>query len=92
MLCTSSFKETLLSKTYKPNPNTSIEEEVFGATDNPSPLLQIVEQEIAMNVSGNVSIVIDRYKDISALRSVLKVTDSVHLYMISRSILIYMNK
>ncbi|XP_061198096.1 uncharacterized protein LOC133206181 [Saccostrea echinata] len=68
-----SIFQTLLAKTYKPNPNTSIEEEVFGATDNPSPLLQIVEQEIAMNVSGNVSVVIDRYKDISALRSVLKV-------------------
>lgn len=46
---------------------------MFGATENPSPLLQIVEQEIAMNVSGNVSIVIDHYKDISALRSILKV-------------------
>jgi hypothetical protein len=52
----------------------SIEETVFDGHDNPSPLLEIVEQQIAKQAKGNVTVYIENIRDISALRNVLKVS------------------
>ena len=49
------------------------EDLIFGGGDNPSPLLEIVEQELAWRAIGNVDVFIDGLRDISALRNVLKV-------------------
>ena len=59
---------------YKPDANSSIEETVFDGHDNPSPLLEIVEQQIAKQAKGNVTVYIENIRDISALRNVLKVS------------------
>jgi len=59
---------------YKPDVNSSIEETVFDGHDNPSPLLEIVEQQIAKQAKGNVTVYIENIRDISALRNVLKVS------------------
>ncbi|CAG2238126.1 unnamed protein product [Mytilus edulis] len=68
----SMFQSTINSK-YKPEPNNSIEEALFDGHDNPSPLLEIVEQFVAKQAAGNVSVYIESIRDISALRNILKV-------------------
>ena len=64
----------LITATYK---RDNTEELVFGGADNPSPLLEIVEQELAWRAVGNVDVFIDGLRDISALRNVLKVTNNL---------------
>ena len=60
----------LITATYKKD-NT--DELIFGGADNPTPLLEIVEQELAWRAEGKVDVFIDGLRDISALRNVLKV-------------------
>ena len=60
----------LITATYK---RDNTEELIFGGADNPSPLLEIVEQELAWRAEGKVDVFIDGLRDISALRNVLKV-------------------
>ena len=49
-----------------------VPESVFGV-DNPSPLFDILEQELAYRAEGHVDVFIDGTKDIAALSNVLKV-------------------
>lgn len=65
-------EETLTTK-YKPDSSLTNEELVYDPMDNPSPLLNILEQEMAMRVSGNVSVYIENNGDISRLNQILKV-------------------
>lgn len=65
-------EETLTTK-YKPDSSQTNEELVYDPMDNPSPLLNILEQEMAMRVSGNVSVYIENNGDISRLNQILKV-------------------
>lgn len=65
-------EETLTTK-YKPDSFQTNEELVYDPMDNPSPLLNILEQEMAMRVSGNVSVYIENNGDISRLNQILKV-------------------
>ena len=60
----------LITATYQ---RGSTEELIFGGADNPSPLLEIVEQELAWRAEGKVDVFIDGPRDVSALRNVLKV-------------------
>ena len=60
----------LITATYK---HENADELLFGGADNPSPLLEIVEQELAWRAEGNVDVYIENAKDISALRNVIKV-------------------
>ena len=61
----------LLTATYF---RDKTKELLFGGSDNPSPLLEIVEQELAWRAEGKVDVFIDGTRDISALRDVLKVS------------------
>ena len=54
------------------------EEFLFGISNNPTPLLEIVEQEFAWRAEGEVNVFIDGENDISALRNSLKV---MHHYL-----------
>lgn len=65
-------EETLTTK-YKPDSSQTNEELVYDPMDNPSPLLNILEQEMAIRVSGNVSVYIENNGDISRLNQILKV-------------------
>lgn len=49
------------------------EELLFGGADNPSPLLEIVEQELAWRAEGKVDVYIETAKDINALRNTIKI-------------------
>lgn len=60
----------LITATYK---HENAEELLFGGADNPSPLLEIVEQELAWRAEGKVDVYIETAKDINALRNVIKV-------------------
>lgn len=60
----------LITATYSKD-NTI--EQLFGGADNPSPLLEIVEQELAWRAEGNVDVYIENAKDVNALRNVLKI-------------------
>lgn len=66
------LQETLTTK-YKPDSSQTNEELVYDPMDNPSPLLNILEQEMAMRVSGNVSVYIENNGDISRLNQILKI-------------------
>ncbi|XP_056020825.1 uncharacterized protein LOC125651534 isoform X3 [Ostrea edulis] len=66
------LQEALATK-YKPDPGKTNEELVYDPMDNPSPLLDLLEQEMAMRVSGNVSIYIERNGDISKLNHIIKI-------------------
>lgn len=60
----------LITASYRRN---NVEELIFDAAANPSPLLEIVEQELAWRAEGTVSVFIDGMTDITALRNVLKI-------------------
>ena len=62
----------LFESKFTPEDSVTVEELLFGE-DNPSPLLQIVEQELAMNAVGDVSVFIESEDDLSILRNVIKV-------------------
>ncbi|XP_062573122.1 uncharacterized protein LOC134235056 isoform X2 [Saccostrea cucullata] len=63
----------LLTATFRPDPSRSVEERLFTPEDNPSPLLEIISQEMAIRASGVVRVFLDSSKDLSNLRHVLKV-------------------
>lgn len=52
------------------------EELLFGGADNPSPLLEIVEQELAWRAEGQVEVYIQDAKDINSLRNTIKVGEN----------------
>lgn len=60
----------VITATYK---HDNVDELMFGGADNPSPLLEIVEQELAWRAEGNADIYIENAKDINALRNVIKI-------------------
>lgn len=63
----------LITSIYKPDETKSVEEKLFAVEDNPSPLLEIVSQELAIRAVGTVRVFVDNYRDIMVLRNVLKV-------------------
>ncbi|XP_061168900.1 uncharacterized protein LOC133178168 [Saccostrea echinata] len=68
-----SFLQETLTTKYKPKPSETNEELLYDPADNPSPLLDILEQEMAMRVSGNVSVYIESNGDVSKLNHILKI-------------------
>ena len=58
---------------YYPNPKKSLERALFSADINPTPLLELVAQEMAFRAKGKVRVYIEAEKDTYALRNVLKV-------------------
>ena len=64
------FTVPLLTATFKYG---STDELLFGGSDNPSPLLEIVEQELAWRAEGKVNVFVEDAKDINAMRNVIKV-------------------
>ena len=58
---------------YYPDPKKSLERALFSADINPTPLLELVAQEMAYRASGKVTVYIEAEKDTYALRNVLKV-------------------
>ncbi|KAK3589129.1 hypothetical protein CHS0354_017095 [Potamilus streckersoni] len=63
----------VISARYRPNTQNSVEKRLFSNENNPSPLLELVHQELAMHASGVVKVYIDNQRDLSILRTVLKV-------------------
>lgn len=70
------FTVPLITAKYRVNPENSVEEKLFNNEDNPSPLLELVGQELAMQTSGIVKVYIDTLGDISRIRNVLKVSNT----------------
>lgn len=58
---------------YYPDPKKSLERAMFSADINPTPLLELVAQEMAFRAKGKVTVFIEAEKDTYALRNVLKV-------------------
>ena len=63
----------LVSSRYRPNVTSSQEFMLFSSEQNPVPILELVEQEMAYRASGKVKVFIEDDKDVSSLRHVLKV-------------------
>ncbi|XP_062588036.1 uncharacterized protein LOC134249705 [Saccostrea cucullata] len=68
-----SFLQETLATKYKPDSAKTNEELVYDPVDNPSPLPDILEQEMAMRVAGNVSVYIESSGDVSKLNHLLKI-------------------
>ncbi|OWF46932.1 uncharacterized protein LOC110454960 [Mizuhopecten yessoensis] len=68
----SNFK-TKLEEKYRPFDDKNIEEMLFGPCDNPSPVLDLLEQEMAYRVRGHVRVYIETNDDLSALDQILKI-------------------
>ncbi|XP_060074378.1 uncharacterized protein LOC132554096, partial [Ylistrum balloti] len=68
----SNFISTVNEK-YRPFDDKSIEEMLFGPSDNPSPVLDMLEQEMAYRVRGHIRVYIETNDDLSALEQVLKI-------------------
>ncbi|KAK3093306.1 hypothetical protein FSP39_013914 [Pinctada imbricata] len=58
---------------YKPDPSKSSEELIFDPGNNPTPLLDLLEQEMAMKASGNVSVYIEKDTDMSSFYHLIKI-------------------
>ncbi|XP_046569945.1 uncharacterized protein LOC124278269 [Haliotis rubra] len=63
----------LLNSKYKPDPKQSREELLYSGDNNPSPLISLIEQEFARQVSGVVKVYIESETDMAALRDVIKI-------------------
>jgi hypothetical protein len=59
---------------YYPDPSKSLERALFAADINPTPLLEIIAQEMATRAKGKVTVYIEAEKDIYSIRNVLKVS------------------
>ncbi|OWF42248.1 Protein hedgehog [Mizuhopecten yessoensis] len=64
---------TTLQETYQPNLDNDVEEALYGPADNPLPVLDLLEQEMAMSASGVVKIYLESKDDLSALLPILKI-------------------
>ncbi|KAH3802556.1 uncharacterized protein LOC127837090 [Dreissena polymorpha] len=60
----------LTTATYK---HENADELIFGGADNPSPLLEIVEQELAWRAVGNVDVYLESAKDVNSLRNTIQI-------------------
>ena len=63
----------LVTARYHPEKGRSVEERLFSGEDNPTPLLQLAAQEMAIRASGVVRVYVDSERDISMMRNILKV-------------------
>ncbi|XP_014775101.2 uncharacterized protein LOC106872581 [Octopus bimaculoides] len=80
--------EPLLDSKYNVKESETVKELLFGGDDNPSPLMELLEQELAMRASGKVIVFLETDKDVDVLRNVLKILmiynnkiDNVELYI-----------
>ncbi|XP_033749025.1 uncharacterized protein LOC117333712 [Pecten maximus] len=64
---------TTVNEKYRPFDDKNIEEMLFGPGDNPSPVLDMLEQEMAYRVKGHIRVYIETIDDLSALEQVLKI-------------------
>ena len=67
----------LITSRYFPDPKKSVEERLFTVEDNPSPLMEIVSQEMAIRASGTVRVFLETERDVATLRSLLKVCSNL---------------
>lgn len=67
------FQVPTVTARYYPDPQKSLERELFSADINPTLLLELVAQEMAFRAKGKVTVYIEAEKDTYALRNVLKV-------------------
>ncbi len=63
----------LVTSRYRPEPTGSIETMMFSSDRNPTPLLELVEQEMAYRVSGKVKVFIEHQADLRDIRAIVKV-------------------
>ncbi|XP_048252021.1 uncharacterized protein LOC124134974 [Haliotis rufescens] len=63
----------LLNSKYQPDPKQSREEMLYSGDNNPSPLITLIEQEFARQISGVVKVYIESETDMAAMRDVIKI-------------------
>ena len=68
-----SFTAPLVMATYQLFDNRAQEERLYDGRTNPSPLIDLIEQDMAMRAEGEVHVYIDYERDITALKRVIKV-------------------
>ena len=60
--------------TYQLFPDKAQEERLFDGRTNPSPLIDLIEQDMAMRAEGEVNVFIDYERDITSLKRAIKVS------------------
>ncbi|XP_013422213.1 uncharacterized protein LOC106182108 [Lingula anatina] len=61
-----------VTATFRPYKN-DIEMRLYSGAENPSPIMDLLEQVMAMRASGHVRVYIERNNDLSALHNVIKI-------------------
>ena len=64
----------LIMSSYRPDSDRAMEVRLYEGTNNPSPIIDLVEQEMAFRAQGVVHVYIEYEKDLSALKKVVKVS------------------
>lgn len=64
--------ENIITKQYPIKKNSSIEERLYGHSDNPLPIIQQLEEELAYKAQGEVNVFIESENDLSSMRPIIK--------------------
>ena len=59
---------------YRPDSERAMEVRLFEGTNNPNPIIDMVEQEMAFRAQGKVHVYLEYERDLSALKKVVKVS------------------
>jgi hypothetical protein len=69
-----------VKKLYRPDPNKSIQEQLYSPENNPSPLLDLIKRMYAFSATGKAVIWIMNDAEATSMKNVLKVTHLVFLH------------
>jgi len=62
-----------LERLYRPDPDKSIEEELYGVMDNPLPVYELLVRMYAMHAKGKVTVWVLNEVEVEYIRSALEV-------------------
>lgn len=70
----------IIMSTYRPDSDRAMEIRLYDANTNPSPIIDLIEQEMAMRAEGEVHVYLEYERDLSSLKKVVKVTCSIFIH------------
>ena len=71
---------TTMTMIYRPVETESVKEELFSIANNPSPVLEILNNMYAMNANGTVRIWVQDERELITMKEVLKVYRNINTF------------
>ncbi|KAK3092024.1 hypothetical protein FSP39_024509, partial [Pinctada imbricata] len=79
-----------ITQTYRPDPSRSAVEDLYSAVDNPSPLLELLDEMYVMHASGIINFWVQDEKEMTSMLKTIqaallynKDVDEVHIYVLN---------